>query len=88
MFRYKAGEDPGIFQGGCSMPLSSAFKGGRVHYWLFSKGESTFKMCLFTLSPVLTGGKKGPLLLYYFGEYFENHEYRVDHDPCSKLNFF
>jgi hypothetical protein len=31
-----------------------AFKGGRVHYW-FSNEESTFKMHLFTLSPVLKG---------------------------------
>jgi hypothetical protein len=39
-----------------------AFKGGRAHYW-FSNKESTFKMHLFTLSPVLKGG--GTIALYF-----------------------
>jgi hypothetical protein len=41
------------------------FQRGRVHYWI-SKVESTFKMYLFTLSPVLKGkGVGGVGLLHY-----------------------
>jgi hypothetical protein len=39
------------------------FQKGRAHYWL-SKGVSSFKMHLFTLSPVLT--KKGGCLTIAF----------------------
>jgi hypothetical protein len=83
------------------MPLSLAFKGRgstigfqreRVHY-CFQRGSPLSK-CVYlqyiALSPVLTKKRVSDhgIILYFFGEYLENHEYRVDHDPCSRLNLF
>jgi hypothetical protein len=96
-FCTKQGQIHVFLKGRMFYAIKFFFQRGRVHYWLseggstigFQKGSPISKCVYLYVAPSLSLKKRVPIFcitLYFFKECLENHEYRVDHNPCSRFN--